>query len=170
MSDLFIASRSIPHPDDGSRKVIAAGKVERPVAETPAETIRRAAALIRERAGGCEPRRWHWKALGEKRYPQRVSSDGNVALIAETFISPEHRPYEAEHIASWSPPVALAVAEWLDDAAEAYDAFPGSVPGHSLRIARAYLGEPLSAEDEAGIEAVKRAGLEAWEKHHGGMP
>jgi hypothetical protein len=26
----------------------------------------------------------------------------------------------------------------------------------------------LSAEDEAGIEAVRRAGMTAWEKHHGG--
>ena len=27
-----------------------------------------------------------------------------------------------------------------------------------------------SAETEAGIEAVRRAGLEAWDKHHGGAP
>jgi hypothetical protein len=136
VSDLFIASKRVDH--DGGRQVIAAGRVKR--RETPAETIRRAAALMRERAGGCEPRRWHWRA-GEKGYPQLVRSDGNVALIAETYIGPEHRPYEAEHIASWSPPVALAVAEWLDDAAEAYQAFPDSVPGHSLKVARAYLGE-----------------------------
>ena len=109
--------------------------------ETPAEIIRRAAALMRERAEGCETRGWHWEALGEKRYPQRISADGNLSVIAETFIDPAHRPYEAEHIAAWSPPAVLAVAEWLDDAAEAYDGFPGSVPGHSLRVALAYLGE-----------------------------
>ena len=111
------------------------------MSDSPAEIIRRAAALMRERASGCEPRRWHWEALGEKRYPQRVSSDGNVALIAETFIDPAHRPFEAEHIASWHPLVALAVAGWLDDAADAYEAFSGAVPGHSLKVARAYLGD-----------------------------
>jgi hypothetical protein len=29
-------------------------------------------------------------------------------------------------------------------------------------------GRDLSTEDEAGIEAVKRAGRQAWDKHHGG--
>ena len=88
------------------------------MSESPAETLRRAAKLMRERAEGCEPRRWHWEACGDKRYPQRITSDGNVALIAETFIDPAHRPYEAEHIASWSPPPAAAFADWLDDTAE----------------------------------------------------
>jgi len=124
-------------------------------ADTTAKIIRRAATLMRERAGGCEPRRWHWEALGQKRYPQRVSSDGNVALIAETFIDPAHRPYEAEHIASWSPPVALAVADWLDSrASDAADAvitdgvadfsWCDDPPGieSALHIARVYLGEP----------------------------
>jgi len=106
---------------------------------------------------GCELRRWHWEAPGEKRYPQRISSDGNVALIAETYIDPAHRPYEAEHIASWSPPVALAVAECLRLEAVAYDElertsygaegaafvagdFGGDVDP-ALRLARLYLGE-----------------------------
>ena len=112
--------------------------------ETPAETIRRAAALMRERAEGCEPRRWHWKALGKKRYPQRISSDGNVALIAETFIDPAHRPYEAEHIAAWHPLVALAVADLLDGEARMVDLRGNSVEGATfdgLKVARAYLGE-----------------------------
>ena len=41
-----------------------------PGGTAPAETIRRAVTLIRERAAGCQPRRWHWEALGDKRYPQ----------------------------------------------------------------------------------------------------
>ena len=112
------------------------------MSETPAETIRRAAALVRERAEGCEPRRWHWAALGEKRYPQRVTSDGNAGLIAECYIDPAHRPYEAEHIASWSPLPALAVAEWLDAAAQAWD--EGVEWDEALAVARAYLGEAAS--------------------------
>ena len=117
------------------------------MSESPAETIRRAAALMRERASGCEPRRWHWAALGEKRYPQRVSSDGNVALIAETFIDPAHRPYEAEHIASWHPLVAAAVADLLDGEARMTDLRGNSVEGatfDALNVARAYLGEAAS--------------------------
>ncbi len=115
--------------------------------EKPAEVIRRAAKLMRELAEGCEPRRWYWKALGEKRYPQRVSSEGNVSLIAETFIDPAHRPYEAEHIASWHPLVTLAVADWLETEAINSDAYAGNgnwlgAPSeHALKIARTYLGE-----------------------------
>ena len=131
--------------------------------EAPAETLRRAAALMRERASGCQPRRWHWEALGEKRYPQRVSSDGNVALIAECYIDPVHRPYEAEHIASWHPLAALAVAEWLETEAGGYDAlartsygvagavfvagaFGGDIDP-ALKTARTYLGE----ENQHGV-------------------
>lgn len=129
------------------------------MSESPAETLRRAARLIRERAGGCEPRRWHWEALGEKKYPQRVSSDGNLAIIAECFTDPAHRPYEAEHIASWHPLVALVVADLLDERARYYDdlavtpygpagaAFvAGDFGGDAdlaLRVARIYLGEEV---------------------------
>jgi hypothetical protein len=114
------------------------------VSEAPAETLRRAAKLIRERAGGCEPRRWHWTALGEKRYPQQVRSDGNVAIIAECYIDPVHRPYEAEHIASWHPLVALAVADLLEG--EAWHADGGEdgtdhVASLPYQLARTYLGE-----------------------------
>lgn len=113
--------------------------------ERPAAILKRAAALMRERAEGCGQRRWHWEAPGEKRYPQRVSSDGNVTLIAECFTDPGHRPFEAEHIASWHPLVALAVADLLDREAALIDAqvFPQSDPvaeRYPLAVARAYLG------------------------------
>lgn len=135
--------------------------------DTTAETVRRAATLMRERASGCEPRRWHWEALGEKRYPQRVSSDGNVALIAETFIDPAHRPYEAEHIASWSPPAALAVADLLEEIARQYDAAPCDSPdgvcngcerredfNDALRLALAYLDGVPAPGDPAAQSGV----------------
>ena len=68
-----------------------------------------------------------------------------MTLIAECYIDPAHRPYEAEHIASWHPLVALAVADWLDAAAERAER-PGALALHSLSpgplaVARAYLGE-----------------------------
>ena len=109
--------------------------------ENPAATMRRAAALMRERAGGCEQRSWHWNAPGTKRYPQFVRSDGNVALIAETFIDPAHRPYETEHIASWHPLVAAAVADWLDARAHAEEGTTAASVSHPLKVALAYLGE-----------------------------
>jgi hypothetical protein len=114
-------------------------------AESPAEVMRRAAKLMRERAEGCEPRRWFRYDTG-KDYPQRIASEGNVALIAETFIDPSHRPYEAEHIASWNPLVAAAVADWMDAAAATAaraEAEGASVhaDSHALKVARAYLGE-----------------------------
>lgn len=125
--------------------------------DTTGETIRRAAALMRERAEGCEARGWHWEALGDKGYPQRVTSDGNVALIAETFIDPAHRPYEAEHIASWHPLVAVAVADLLEEVARQYDAPSCDSPdgvcngcerredfNDALWLACAYLGEASS--------------------------
>lgn len=50
----------------------------------------------------------------------------------------------------------IAGAELLTDTLTAVRRGPGWMAG------------PLSAEDEAGVEAVKRAGREAWTKRHGG--
>lgn len=66
----------------------------------PAETLRRAAALMRERA----------EAVG----------DGWYSAAAWATASPMSLPIEkadAEHIASWHPDVALAVADSLVAAA-----------------------------------------------------
>ena len=118
--------------------------------ETPAHLMRRAAERMRELAGGCERRRWHWVAADPKRYPQQVRSDGNVALIAECYIDPAHRPFEAEHIASWHPLVALAVAEWLETEAQLHEVRGhNSGEGHTfqaLKVARAYLGETEASD------------------------
>ncbi|MBO9524310.1 MAG: hypothetical protein J7518_22460 [Nocardioidaceae bacterium] len=48
---------------------------------------------------------------------------------------------EKEHIASWHPVVALAVADWLDWLAPFADLpNPAFVVEHGLAVARAYLG------------------------------
>ena len=112
--------------------------------ETPAEIIRRAAKLMRERVAELPP--LPWKAEGrDVLATQDYEADEargwlpdwgcafNVAVCA--------RQDEAEHVAAWSPPVALALADWLDEAADAYETFSGAAPGHSLKVARAYLGE-----------------------------
>jgi hypothetical protein len=48
----------------------------------------------------------------------------------------------AEHIASWHPTVALAVADWLDFSAKVYGGHYSSPKADScaLTVARAYLG------------------------------
>lgn len=121
------------------------------MSETPAETIRRAATLMRERAREVN-HVFPWRAEGRD-VTATQDYDGNdpdwdmgVVLARCT------RQDEAEHIASWHPLVALAVAGWLDGAAEnARDAFQqpngewemphyGAVSS-ALTIARVYLGE-----------------------------
>jgi hypothetical protein len=64
---------------------------------------------------------------------------------------PEHSRirHDAEHIASWHPAVALAVADWLDSLVDAMtnpDAPNSGVSTdreerHALAVARAYLGD-----------------------------
>jgi hypothetical protein len=118
------------------------------VTETPVETIRRAAKLMRERVAELPP--LPWKAEGrDVLATQDYEADEargwlpdwgcayNVAVCA--------RQDEAEHIASWSPVAVLAVADWLEAEAERAER-PHALPLHSLSpgplaVARAYLGE-----------------------------
>lgn len=124
-------------------------------AETPAETIRRAAALMRQRAAAATGSPW------------RVESDGAGTLWVQTTMAPiactgdEADPLviaDSEHIASWHPAVALTVAAWLEaevachekavemlaknPAPEGYQWNVGfSTLGHALAAALMYLGE-----------------------------
>jgi hypothetical protein len=123
--------------------------------ETPAALLRRAAGLMRQRAEAAPPGPWHWKAA-PKGYPQAVSSVGVPLLIAETYTGPGAPAAEAEHIASWSPVPALAVARLLENRAAQYDLYEAHCAGTgkpvvvgaggdedpALTVARAYLGEP----------------------------
>ena len=110
--------------------------------ETPAETIRRAARLMRERAEAAT-------CLGMSVSPWRTGepydcgcceevTDATGSLIAKV----DDR--QSGHVASWHPLAALAVAGWLES-------FNGTVWGpsvrhspeyeYALKVARAYLGE-----------------------------
>ena len=107
------------------------------VTETPAETIRRAAALMRERAeaamrdGASKP---PW-AVGARQScgccEVVTDADGSQITVADDR--------QSGHIASWHPFAALAVADWLDAAAQAWD--EGMEWDEALAVARAYLGE-----------------------------
>lgn len=80
---------------------------------TPFETLRRAAALMRERAEQVWPEPWH----------------------AAEFVGDD-----IQHFAAWRPSVALALADWLDDVAEGCEHNGRCAAFGAERIARAYLG------------------------------
>jgi hypothetical protein len=90
-----------------------------------AETLRRAAAQMREQA-------------------EAVERDGGGWFAAENLRG-VHEPVNADHIAAWSPAVGLAVADLLDVWID-YDLLTSSVslPGERaaiVAIARTYLGD-----------------------------
>lgn len=96
-----------------------------------AETLRRAAALMRERAEAATPGPW---ATGR-------SSDDMPAFVRKPgwwVIASRTDDGDAHHIASWQPLVALAVAEWLDHEAEMHEMEYDTT--HALAVAGAYLG------------------------------
>jgi hypothetical protein len=108
-----------------------------------AELLRRAAAKMRERAEAVTPGPWSEVADGELMGCFAVVAGGeNQFTIAPAVI-----PMNAEHIASWHPAVALAVADWLDRCAEFAaredgNGRPWACDTNALKVARAYLGEP----------------------------
>lgn len=110
--------------------------------DTPAKTIRRAVTLIRDRAREVPHGPWHWQALGDHGYPQRVYNESAV-IVAESFTGPDARMADAEYIASWHPLVALAVADWLEASAKAHEGTSVNTASYSLKIALVYLGEPM---------------------------
>lgn len=125
------------------------------MSDSPAETLRRAAKLMREQAQAAQvvvPGPWHHQSLGWG-YPQPIyNSEGD--LVAEGYSGPVTATDVAQYIASWHPAVALAVTDWLEscandadgapvvggEPASAYCDEPGSVH-RALKVARTYLGE-----------------------------
>ncbi len=93
------------------------------------ELLREAARLMRERASGATQGRWEADA-------ETVSVTGETRYVCDTFGLADKWP-NAQHIASWDPAVALAVADLLDTLTE-YD---WSDERHStaLTLARRYL-------------------------------
>lgn len=96
--------------------------------------LRRAAALMRERAEAATPGPW-----SNRRGPgEHVVRHDSGAPLAATNTRADRR-----HIASWHPLVALAVADWLE--AQAYSIYvTPDLPSAAAALiaARAYLGEP----------------------------
>lgn len=115
---------------------------------TPAETLRRAAKLMRENAEAATAGPWQAHGQNDDWYVSSATfglvstgihedpSAGDHALI-------ERDRRDAEHIASMHPGVALTVAEWMEEAAERTDNPFGAktLIAHALKVARTYLGE-----------------------------
>ncbi|GAB3776628.1 hypothetical protein FB382_003921 [Nocardioides ginsengisegetis] len=109
-----------------------------------AEILRRAAALMRERASRAEARRW---------YPSD-EHDGMDEIhwwdITAALPGDDDDPIN-EFVDSWHPTVALAVADWLDSEVMAFDLLyvagytkveaAKTLSRHALTVARAFLGE-----------------------------
>lgn len=116
---------------------------------SPDETIRRAAARMRELAQAAPQSPWWTGAgVGGTGYPKFIRNEECIFVLAEWQQSGSW-PAAGDYIASMHPLVALAVADWLDAAAGPQ----GSVAGlcHALAVARAYLGDGTE-EQQRGEE------------------
>lgn len=119
--------------------------------QSPAEVLRAAAALMRERAqavrSACHT---DW---GDRPWDTEDCAEfGCVCIVYQG----EHKPWEeaqvpliqyvadcetdahATHIASWHPAMAAAVADWLEAEAADAEVFPLRFP-QALEVARVYL-------------------------------
>jgi hypothetical protein len=112
------------------------------------EILRRAAALMREQAEAARDvtgssdwfaeLAWTDEGPGWACYSVNSSGGRVSSLSAEE---------EAEHIASWNPTVALAVADWLSNEADLHVVLTANGArglddnSDSVKVARAYLGE-----------------------------
>lgn len=118
-------------------------------AETAAETLRRAATLMRERAEAATDGPWNHMCLGSegclvlrKHGAIRERGRGRVARFGQKDWQADHA--DAAFVAAMNPAVAQALAGWLDCAAALIDAtvFPhddDAITRYPLAVARAYL-------------------------------
>jgi hypothetical protein len=116
--------------------------------DTPAAQLRAAAKLMRERAGKATPGPWKHMCLGSEGCTTirdsgtiRERGRGRVAMHGWKDWQADHA--DAEFVAMMSPPVALLLADLLED--EARLEF-GAMPDTPLLLARAILGVPEEAE------------------------
>lgn len=122
---------------------------------SPAETLRSAATLMRDRAQAATP--GPWKAHGQHgdwyvSSPAfgQVSTGINEEPSLPEFLMIERDRRDAEYIASMHPLLGMALTEWLEAAAALIDAqvFPEREPEmekYPLAVARIILGETEGA-------------------------
>lgn len=117
-------------------------------ADMSADTLRRAAEVMRSKAEWANEGPWraHW-GRDSVHADLRAHPDGGAPF----GLSSDLVPPDAEHIASWHPPVAVAVADWLNVVEAWLDEFGGMpaesvgemhiVAKYALAVANAYLRE-----------------------------
>jgi len=114
------------------------------------EELRTAAKLMRERGQAATGGRWHHLCMGSEGCA--VINDGHlrerkhVAFSGRKEWKADHA--DAQYIASMPPPVALAVADWLDRFADPVYCYGPVEYDAALNIARACLGTDDSSEEE----------------------
>jgi hypothetical protein len=115
-----------------------------------AQELRDAARLMRERAQAATPGPWQHECMGSDFcmvfVPARTIREHQppVARFSAGEWMRDHR--NAEHVASWSPEMALVIADLVDDAAYQLEVFgdrsrcgwPAAI-ALALTIARTYL-------------------------------
>jgi hypothetical protein len=126
---------------------------------TPAEELRTAAKLIRERAEAVSSPDWPGKPWQVTECSEHgcpcIVYQGDYKPFDEPqvpgiqYVADAESPADAEHIASWHPLVALAVADWLDaeyrHSKADYPSDIECVDNLPLMVARAYLGSETEA-------------------------
>jgi hypothetical protein len=120
------------------------------VPDSPADVLRSAASLMRERALKATPGPWKCadavavnESFGAIMPAGADAGDISTWLFATGRREPGATPYmgDAEHAASWHPLVALAVADWLDRFGDKLYCYGPAEHEAALKIARAYLNE-----------------------------
>lgn len=120
----------------------------------PAQELREAARLMRERAQAATKGPWEHPLDCEVTFGHQQQGNRHIATwIATTDAGDEDTPAEenAEYIASMHPGVALAVAGWLDDEAAGYEVYDAETQAFragdrdgdldpAVTTARVYLG------------------------------
>jgi hypothetical protein len=120
---------------------------------SPAEELRLAAKLMRENAGAATPGAWAASEAVDGEPVVYVPIAGSGARVL--FEGDWGTKADADHIASWHPLPALAVADWLDEEAADYEGHESAVQRFvaglnggnldpALVVARAYLGTDAS--------------------------
>jgi hypothetical protein len=117
------------------------------MADTPADTLRAAAARIREHIGYLQLERIRGPFAVTSQpgaYPQTISNVGTPILIANTFTDPKAPPVIAEWIALMHPGVGELIADWLESAARTWEFVTYSNRNAALAVAHAVLDSPDS--------------------------
>jgi hypothetical protein len=113
------------------------------------ELLHEAAAAMRARAQAATPGPWEpYENIHAETAAVEVGRGGFGVVALPATGRPDYGKANIEHVATWHPAVALAVADWLEYEARCADRANTNHPGHdfgpdvhALAVARAYLGE-----------------------------